>query len=233
MYQGKKFLALLPARGGSKGCPEKNIRILIDKPLLAWTIDAVFRSKYIDNLIVSTDSEKIASTARKLGAAVPFIRPNELASDKASMTGVINHVLKWVVAHEESYDYLILVQPTSPLRTAEHLDAVIELALNKHAEAVVSVTKAEHTPLFCNVLPDDGSLYNFIPSEYRNKNRQDLPQYYRINGSIFMVSLNYWRKHEDWFGEKSYAYVMDRRSSVDIDAPDDFLLAECLLRQTS
>ena len=231
MISNKKILALLPARGGSKGCPGKNSRILLDKPLVAWTVEAASRSKYIDRLIVSTDSEEIAAAARQYGADVPFLRPREHATDQATMAGVINHAMRFVESREGAYDYLALLQPTSPLRTAVHLDKALELAIKRRADSVVSITETEHTPLLSNTLPPDGRMNKFIPRKYRNKNRQELPRYYRLNGAIFIAAWPYWVKHEDWFGKKSYAYIMDRASSVDIDTAEDFFLAECLLKK--
>jgi N-acylneuraminate cytidylyltransferase/CMP-N,N'-diacetyllegionaminic acid synthase len=229
MYKNKRFLALLPARSGSKGSLDKNIRTLGSKPLLAWSIDAAKDCKSIDRLIVSTDSEKYAKIAKAHGAQVPFIRPANLAIDKTSMMDVIVHAMQFIEKAEGPYDYLVLLQPTSPFRTNRHLQEAIELLFSKDAQVILGVQETEHSPLICNTLPSNKNMNGFIDKHFRNKNRQELPQYYRLNGAIYIASWPYLKKTKDWFGERTFAYVMDRKSSVDIDSDEDFLSAQGLL----
>src|SRR3989339_1726633 len=161
MYKKKNIIAIIPARAGSKGLPGKNIRLLLGKPLISWTIEHALSSKYIDKVIVSTDDRKIAEISRKCGAAVPFIRPAKLATDKAKGIDVILHAVRWFEKKRNKFDLIMLLQPTSPLRTAGDIEAAIELLFEKKAGAVVSVCETEHHPLWSNILPKDGNMKNF------------------------------------------------------------------------
>lgn len=230
MFKNKRFLALLPARSGSKGSVDKNIRTLGGKPLLAWSIEAARKCKSIDRLILSTDSRKYADIAKALGAQVPFIRPAHLATDRSSMMDVILHTMQFIEQSEGPYDYLVLLQPTSPFRTHRHLQQAIELVFSKNAQVILGVQENEHSPLFSNMLPADGNMNGFIDKRFRNKNRQELSKYYRLNGAIYIASWPYLKQTKDWFGKKTFAYVMDRKSSIDIDSDEDFLFAKGLLR---
>ncbi|MDD5457563.1 MAG: acylneuraminate cytidylyltransferase family protein [Candidatus Margulisbacteria bacterium] len=231
MYNNKSIVALIPARGGSKGLPGKNIRSLAGKPLIAWTIDAALDSKYIDRVIVSTDDEKIADTARQYKADVPFVRPQELATDSATGTDVALHTLNWLKENDKNYDALILLQPTSPLRSVEDIDDLIQqFFLNSSAKALVSVCEAHHHPLWANTLPSDLNMRDFIRPEIKNKNRQDLPVYYQLNGALYIASPDYILNVKSFLGPETYAYIMPAERSVDIDDLSDFFLVENLLK---
>ena len=234
MYKGKKILALIPARGGSKGLPGKNIKPLLGKPLIAWTIEQAKASKYIDRIIVSTDDKEIAAVAKKYGAEVPFMRPKELATDKAKGIDVVFHAMSWFRKNEKNrqYDLIMLLQPTSPLRTAEDIDKAIELLFFKKAKAIVSVCEVDHHPLWVNTLPKNGCMKNFIRKEVLNKNRQDLPTFYRLNGAIYLAYCDYLKKQKSFFGEETFAYIMPRERSIDIDSELDLKLAEILKNST-
>lgn len=226
MFKGKTFLAVIPARGGSKRLPRKNVLDLAGKPLIAWTIEAAKNSKYIDQFIVSTDDQEIADISKKYGAEV-LTRPAELATDIASSVDVVLHS---IAAQSQSYDYVILLQPTSPLRTAEHIDEAIELLFEKSANAVISVCETDHSPLWANTLPEDGNMDNFIREEVKGKRSQDLPTYYSINGAIYIADSNMVKQQNTLFlAEKSYSYLMARDSSIDIDHKMDFLLATSVI----
>ena len=162
MYKGETILGLIPARGGSKGLPRKNIKLLLGKPLIAWTIEQALASKYLDKVVVSTDDEEIAKISKKYGAEVPFIRPKELATDKTKGIDVVLHTIRWMEENGKSYDFLMLLQSTSPLRTFEDMDKAIELLFLKKAKAIVSVCEVEHHPYWSNTLPEDGCMKNFI-----------------------------------------------------------------------
>lgn len=229
MYEGKKILGLIGARGGSKGLPGKNIRPLSGKPLIAWSIDAALASRYIDRVVVSTDDEEIASVSRACGGDVPFLRPADLATDAAKSIDFVLHALGDLEKEGAVYDFLMLLQPTSPLRTVQDIDLSVELLFSKKAEAVVSVCEAEHHPFLSNVLPPDGSMKDFLRPETANMNRQQLPPYYRLNGAIYLVSVPYLIANRDFIGSGAYAYVMPVERSIDIDTAFDFSLAECLV----
>jgi CMP-N,N'-diacetyllegionaminic acid synthase len=225
MIGGKKLLAVIPARGGSKRLPRKNILDLAGKPLIAWTIEAALGSKYIDRVIVSTDDKEIATISKKYGADVPFMRPSELATDEAKSVDVVLHLLEKLKKIREKYDYIILLQPTSPLRTTQNIDDSVELLQARKSDAVISVCKVEHSPLWCNLIPDD-DLSNFLDHSILNKRSQDLEQYYRLNGAIYLCNAEKLKEEKAFFlKNRCSAYKMNRESSVDIDSRMDFLYA--------
>ena len=158
MINNNKILAVITARAGSKRLPDKNILDLAGKPLIAWTIEPAKQSKFIDKIIVSTDSIKIKNISEKYGVEVPFIRPKELASDSASSISVLKHA---ILFYKNKFDYIVLLQPTSPLRKTLDIDNAIKM-LGEKTEAIVSVCETEHSPLWTNVLPKDLSMSNFI-----------------------------------------------------------------------
>lgn len=227
MIKDKSFLAIIPARGGSKRLPRKNVLDLQGKPLIAWTIEASINSKYIDKTIVSTDSTEISTISKQFKADV-IIRPKELSTDTASSYDAIIHA---VDSMSKKYDYIVLLQPTSPLRTAQHIDEAIEQLIQKKSDAIVSVCEMEHSPLWANTLSNDGSMKNFLKEEIKNKRSQELPQYYRLNGAIYICGLKQLKNEESFLIKANiYAYIMDAFSSVDIDNKIDFELAKVLIR---
>jgi len=228
VLNGKTFLAVIPARGGSKRLPRKNVLDLGGKPLIAWTIEAAKQSKYIDHFIVSTDDEEIKTVSEQYNAEV-LIRPGELATDTASSVDVVLHAIN---AQHKQYDYVILLQPTSPLRTAQHIDEAIELLFEKNANAIISVCETDHSPLWSNTLPDDGSLDNFIREEVKGKRSQDLPTYYRLNGALYLCLISELVEHKTLMPKiQSYSFIMDVGSSIDIDTQEDFELVKYKLLQ--
>lgn len=226
-----RILAITPARGGSKRLPGKNIKDLNGKPLIQWTIDAALSVKEITRLMVTTDSEAIAEIAQKAGAEVPFIRPPELATDTSSSTDVIHHALDFYRAQGEEFDFVLLLQPTSPIRSADDIRQAIEQLKTHMADAVVSVCPCEHSPLWANTLPDDRSMADFIRHEVSQLRSQDLPDYYRINGAIYLTRVSrFYQENSLFLSSNTFAYVMDNESSVDIDHELDFLIAEMVLK---
>ncbi|KOO06683.1 cytidylyltransferase domain-containing protein [Vibrio hepatarius] len=226
-----KILAIVPARGGSKRLPGKNIRSLHGKPLIQRAIESASGVKDISRLIVSTDCLEIADIAAKYGAEVPFIRPKELASDTSSSVDVIKHALQFYEARGECFDYVLVLQPTSPIRNAKHTQKAIELLNDKQADAIVSVCECDHSPLWSNTLPDDMSMDSFIRPELKNVRSQDLPTYFRLNGAIYITKVSrFFEENALLLSSNLYAYVMDGESSVDIDHELDFLLAETILK---
>jgi len=226
-----KNIAIIPARSGSKGLKDKNIRLLHGKPLMAYSIEAALDAGIFDEVMVSTDSEKYAEIAGKFGAEVPFLRSDELASDTATSRDVILDVLNRYEAGGNTFDTFTLLQPTSPLRTAVDIVNAYDIFTQKKACAVVGVTEMEHSPLLCGTLPDDGLMDGFIKSKVKDKPRQTLATYYRINGAIYIASVKYYRKWGDYYRERCYAYVMGREVSVDIDCEMDFKMAEFLMKK--
>lgn len=230
MYNNKKFLAIIPARGGSKGLPGKNIKNLNGKPLIAYSIEAAIEANIFDKIIVSTDSEEIAKVALKYGAEVPFLRPKELATDNANSMDALFHAIEFLKEQGEIYDYIMKLQPTSPLRTKKEILESVELLFEKSAESIISVSECQHYPLWANTLNEEKAMKDFIKEEIKHKNRQELSKYYEINGLIFLSKISKLMEIKDWYGEKSFAYVCDSKKAIDIDDMIDFKLAEILLR---
>lgn len=223
------MLAVIPARGGSKGLPGKNIKELSGKKLIIYTIEAALRSGIFEKVIVSTDSRQIADIAIENGAEVPFIRPDEIAGDYVSSDMVIQHALEYYGQKNIFFAEVCKLQPTSPLRNYNHIREAYELFLNKKADFVVSVCECEHSPLWSGQIGEDLSMDHFIKDEIKMSCRQKLSPYYRLNGAIYMAKTNAFQQEKSFFGENGYAYIMEKRDSVDIDDILDFKIAECLL----
>ncbi len=227
MYKDKNFLAVIPARGGSKRLPGKNLLDLYGKPLIAWTIEAGLKSKYIDNLIVSSEDNKILETAKIYNANL-IRRPRNLAGDESSSFDVIKHAID----NLEEYDYVVMLQPTSPLRNEHDIDNAIEFLFSKNASAVVSVCPVDHSPLWSSTLEDDCDMTNFLDHQVTKKRSQELDKYYRLNGAIYISSIKKMVEEKTFFLKNNiYAYIMKRSNSVDIDTKIDFKLAEVLLKE--
>jgi len=223
--ENKKFLAIIPARGGSKRLPRKNVLDLAGKPLIVWSIEAGLQSKYIDKVVVSSDDEEILNISKITGAEI-VKRPEILASDTASTFDAIKHTIDNI----KGYEYVVLLQATSPLRSAKQIDQAIELLEEKNADAVVSVCEMEHSPLWSNTLDDSLSMENFLPEEILNKRSQDLETYFRLNGAIYICKTEKFLEEKSFFLKKNiFAYVMSKESSVDIDEEIDFKMAEVIL----
>lgn len=227
-----RFLGLIPARGGSKRVPRKNLLPVAGKPLLAWTIDAARAARRLDHLILSTDDEEIAALGRRQGVDVPFMRPPRLASDTATGHDVVVHAVSTLAERGEHYDFVVVLQPTSPLRSHQDIDDAITLLLDKNADAVVSVCLTDHPPEWSNTLPDDLSMRDFFRPGVRNVRSQDLPANYRLNGAIYIHRCAHLLRdgiHD--MDEETFAYVMPRLRSIDIDEPFDLEIAELLLQR--
>ena len=223
MLNEKTFLAIIPARGGSKRLPRKNILNLAGKPLIAWTIEAALQSKYIDKVLVTSDDDEILKVSNDYGAST-IKRPMHLSQDNSTSFEAISHAIE----NTQEFDYIVLLQPTSPLRTSGHIDEAIQLIFQKKSDAIISVTEMEHSPLWANTLPENESMDYFL-REDKNKRSQDLETYYRLNGAIY-ISLKETLINTGSFFHKTgaYAYKMDNRSSIDIDNVMDFKFAEFL-----
>ena len=228
MYNKKRFLAIIPARSGSKGLKDKNIKELNNKPMIAYTIEAAQKSKIFDDIIVSTDSQKYAEIAKKWGATVPFLRSPSLATDTSATNDVVLYTIQELKSLGFEYDYFMILQPTSPLRETADILGAVTLLFEKDANSVVSVCQAEHSPLYMNTIDESLSIDGFL-SEGIKTRRQDLPNYYRLNGAIYLSKVDYFLKYKSFYQEKSFAYIMDKRNSVDVDDEVDFMIAERLM----
>ena len=218
----KTFLAIIPARGGSKRLPRKNILDLCGKPLISWSIEAALKSKYISKVVVSSDDEEILNISSNFGADI-IKRPYELANDTATTFDAIKHTIN----NLEKYDYIVLLQPTSPLRNEKHIDEAIELLEEKQADGIVSVCEMDHSPLWSNTLPEDGNMRGFLREEILNKRSQDLEKYYRLNGAVYICKTDKLLENKSFFlKDNIFAYIMDRKSSIDIDEEIDFLFVQ-------
>jgi len=231
LLNNKKILALIPARGGSKGLPRKNIRPLLGKPLIAWTIEQALNSKYIDRVIVSTDDLEIAEISKKYGAEVPFIRPKELAQDDTPTIDVVFHTLDYFENKGEKFDIIILLQPTSPLRETSDIDRALEMFINNEdALSLVSVKENEHPP-FWSLKLKKNFLKPLFEEKFFFKRRQELLQSYMPNGAIFIAWVDTLKEYKTFYTPKTIAYIMTPEKSIDIDTKFDFLLAEFILQK--
>ena len=223
-------LAIIPARSGSKGLKDKNIKLLNGKPLIAYSIEAADQSGIYSHILVSTDSETYGEIAIKYGAEVPFYRSEENASDVASSWDVVKEVLRRYTEMGIEFDTFTLLQPTSPLRKTEDILSAYQIFKEKNATAVVSVCEMEHSPLWSNTLPEDNSLSGFLKSE-SNTQRQKLETFYRINGAIYMANVKEFLKDTNLYRDNCYAYKMSAERSIDIDTELDFKIAETIINQ--
>lgn len=224
-----KNLAIIPARSGSKGLINKNIKPLNGKPLMAYSIEAAINSGVFEEVYVSTDSEQYAKIALDHGASVPFLRSLATATDKASSWDVVREALEHYEGMGKTFDMFTLLQPTTPLRKASDIQKAYQLYVEKNSNAVISVCEVDHSPLWSNTLPEDNCLCNFIREEVINLPRQELKTYYRINGGIYMVKVDYFRKNGSLYEKDCYAYIMDKERSIDIDDELDFQFAEVIM----
>ena len=225
------MLAIIPARGGSKGLPGKNIKELLGKPLLAYTIESALNSKLIDEVIVSTDDEKIALVAKKYGATIPFIRPKELAKDDSL---AVDNYIYTINRLNNEFGYqiedFVVLQPTSPLRTSNDIDSAIEMFKKNKADSVISYTEEQHPISWHKYLENDLTLVNIFNEEI--KNRQDYKISYYPNGAIYVFRFSLIQQRK-YYSNKTFAYIMSRKNSIDIDTIDDFEYAEFLLSKTN
>jgi len=221
MINNKKVLAIIPARGGSKGVPRKNIIDIHGKPLLFYTFKQAQESEYIDRVILSSEDQEIIEIAKDLGCEVPFERPAELASDKAGTMPVIFHALDQL---EESYDYIVLLQVTSPLRTTEDIDRSIELCEEKNSPACVSVVETDKPPHWMFNLDEDNAMKPILTETHLPKRRQDAPNAFIVNGAVFVAQTDWIKTKDHFISDQTIAYVMPKSRSLDIDTEDDIIL---------
>ncbi len=224
------ILAIIPARGGSKSVPGKNIAMLGGKALIAHTIETARKAKRVDRVIVSTDVQEIADVAVAAGAEAPFLRPAELARDATPGIAPVLHAVNWL-AENDGYrpELVVMLQPTSPFRTAGDIDAAIRLACERDADAVVSVCPAPKHPFWMKTITADGRLADMLLSDCSYSRRQDLPEAYCLNGAIFLARKRVLMEKRTWYTDKTFAYVMPEERSLDIDTAWDLHLARLIV----
>lgn len=221
-----KNIAIIPARCGSKGLPNKNIKLINQKPLIAYSIEAAKQSNLFEEIMLSTDSVEYAEIAKQYGANVPFLRSRETSGDTAGSWDVVAEVLDMYRERGSIFDTVCLLQPTSPLRGQRDIVKAYDLYASKNADSVTSVCEMDHSPLWAMTLPETLSLKDYRAGQKNNNRRQDLEQYYRINGAIYIRDIKYELNNIQLVNNCEYAYIMDRRNSIDIDTLEDFELAE-------
>lgn len=214
-----KVIAIIPARGGSKGIPRKNLVNFSGKPLLQWSIEAALKSKYITNVVVSSDDDEILHEAQRNKEVLVIKRPLELAQDNSKTEPVLSHVLESL--KEIKFDYLILLQPTSPLRTAKDIDFAFEKLLNSEATSLISVCELPHHPYKSFHVDEKGYLQGIINNEFPFYPRQELPKTFRANGAIYIIKVNEFIKKKTLLTDKTLHFEMTIENSLDIDTKND------------
>jgi N-acylneuraminate cytidylyltransferase len=228
VIQNKSVLAIIPARGGSKGVPHKNIRLIGGKPLIFWTIEAASKSKYIDRTIISTDDFAIADAARQCGGDIPFMRPANLAQDDTPGIAPVLHVLSELTT---KYDLVVLLQPTSPLRTVEDIDGCIEQHQLTKSKSCVSVAEPDKSPYWMYQINDEKCLDPLFDSKFDR--RQDMPKVYALNGAVYVAECEWLKSTKSFLSDETSAYVMSKEHSLDIDTELDLRICTFLLTEAN
>jgi CMP-N,N'-diacetyllegionaminic acid synthase len=226
------MIALITARGGSKGVPGKNIKDLMGKPLIVYTIEAAQKARNIDKIILSTDDKKIASIVSEYNVEIPFMRPERLAADDAK---AIDNYIYTIDRLNERFEYniteFIALQPTSPLRTHEDIDRAIDMFYKKNADSVISLCEAPYPPLWLRKITPDGRIGHFFTGGKENVNRQLLEKGFIPNGAIYIFKYSIIKDRYTYYTDRSYAYLMPPERSVDIDTQLDFEFVEFLMKK--
>lgn len=230
MYKNQQILAIIPARGGSKGIPNKNIISLCGKPLIAYSILAAKASRYIDDIIVSTDSEQIADIAAEYGASVPFLRPAALASDTSKTIDCMVYTIDELEKQGQHYDCVVLLQPTQPIRKEDSIDQAIAMILDSTEDSLVSVTTVSEHPILMRTITKEGTLKSLLPMSSTVR-RQDFPDIYRVNGSIYINRINDSFNSSTSLNDNLLPFFMEEKYSIDIDSYEDLKKAETFLQQ--
>jgi len=225
VINARSIIATIPARGGSKGVPRKNLRMVQGRPLIAWTISEALKSQYIDHLIVSTDDEEIAETAKKFGADVPFRRMPEACTDHATLMDVIHHDL---AALADTYSLVVALQPTSPLRLVEDIDGAIETCIRHNAPACTTLYSAEPPPQWMFTLDQAARMQPVLGGTMALR-RQDATHSYALNGAVFVGDAAWTKGRPSFFSPETVGHIMPAERSLDIDTELDLVVAEALL----
>lgn len=226
-----RILGVIPARGGSKGIPRKNLALLCGKPLIYYVIQTALASSHLMRTILSSDDPEIIKVGKEYGAEAPFTRPAELSTDSATSAAVAKHVLESIESEEEKrYDYVCLLEPTSPLRTPQDIDDAIEILLHAQADAVVSVSRIEAPHPVKTLVIAEGRLKPFFPSRWRpNLVRQELEPVYAVNGAVYCVKRDALLQLSSFWGSSAVPYIMPAERSVNVDTLLDLKLAQALM----
>ena len=229
MYQGKTFLGIIPARGGSKGIPRKNIKILADKPLISWTIEEALKSTFFDRVILSSEDNERIEVAKKYDCDIPFIRPKELAMDDTPAIDVVLHALG---AIEEKYDFIVLLQPTSPIRKAFHIDEAISFLIKNESRSLVSVCEVKKSPFWMFTIDRHNNLKPIFESNIPLR-RQDSPQIYILNGAIYIASPSFLNINKTFLDKETISFIMDAKASFDIDDELDWTICQTIINDAA
>ena len=232
MRETERVLGLVTARGGSKGIPRKNLALLLGKPLLQYTAEAALTAATLADVVLSTDDEEIAEAGRQFGLEVPFMRPAELATDKSPTLPVMQHAVSWLEKRGREYSAVCLLQPTSPLRRAEHIDACVNMLFDEVADAVMTVLSVpdHYNPHWSYVQETDGTLRLSTGETEPISRRQDLPPAFHREGSVYVVRRDVLMKKNSLYGQRLLGYPLKPDQGVNIDDPDHLRRAEELLQ---
>jgi len=227
MIKNKTILAIIPARGGSKGIPRKNIKSIAGKPLIVWTIEEAKKSRYIDKLILSSEDDEIIKVAEEWDCEVPFVRPKDLALDE---TPGIEPVIHAIATLNQRYDYICLLQPTSPLRKVLHIDQCIKKCIDMETNSCIGVQEVDKHPYWMYKINKEEKLEPLF-QEMKLTRRQDAEKVYAINGAIYFAKTDFILNENSFIGHNTSAFLMDKISSIDIDDMSDFQYADYLLKR--
>jgi len=231
---GLSIMGLITARGGSKGIPGKNLIPIRGRPLISYTIETALESKVFDRVMVTTDDDKIAEVSRQWGAETPFVRPANLSGDWDPTHPVVVHALEWMAENEGYYpDYMMLMQPTSPLRIVEDIREAVAIARDKDADGVISVYEPKQHPHWMFELNEDGRFADFDPHTRELARRQSLSPQYMLNGSIYLIKRSVILSQDSFYTDRTYALVMPRERSYDIDSLHDVRVVEMTMKDNA
>lgn len=232
MYKSKTFLAIIPARGGSKGLPGKNIKELCGKPLIAWSIESGLKSDYLDEVVVSTDYQNIADIAKDYGANVPFLRPGFLSSDTATSFDTVKHTIDYYKNElNMEFDYIVLLEPTSPLRESHDIDISIEQLFNSSADSIVGISKTEdQNPAFLINKDKNDFITGFQDNDMKVLRRQEIDDVYFFEGTVYVSSINVLLERKTFYHSNTIGYEVPKYKSLEIDDIDDFVMVEALMK---
>lgn len=232
MYKNKSLIGFVPARGGSKEIPGKNIISLAGKPLIQYTIETALRSKYLDTVVISTDSNEIAQIAEQCGARAPFLRPPELSSDTAKTIDAVLHTINTLASRNEQYDALVLLQPTQPFRNHQHVDEAIEHFFDSGMQSLASVCRVKEHPVLMRTINSQNQLSPICKSNSTIR-RQEFEAVYKVNGAIYINAIDPQLNEQTSLNDNVIPYIMERDASVDIDTFDDLQFAEELIKSAN
>jgi len=233
MYKDKTFLAIIPARGGSKGLPGKNIKELCGKPLIVWSIEAALKSKYLDEVMVTTDDKSIFDISKEYGASVPFLRPKELATDSSTSFDSVSHTIDFYKSHlGKEFDYIVLLEPTSPLRDTTDIDDAIEILLgSQKMSSIVGISKTEvQNPIFLVEKNKNGSLVSYETKDIESTRRQDIEDVFFLEGTIYISRIDEYISKKTFYHCDTIGYEVPKWKSLEVDDIYDFEMVKAIMK---